>query len=136
MNLVIKRVLPATRERVFRAWSDPSVMARWFFAELGWSARVNNEFRVGGSYQLDMLDQGLTVFSAHGEYTEIAPVSRLAFTWNSSAVSDTLVVIELRELGDSTELTLTHRSLPGEEEEKRHAGGWVACLGNLLTYLS
>lgn len=136
MEYVIKRIMPASCERVFHAWSDPSLMARWFFAEMGWSARVRNDFRVGGTYQLDMLDQGLTVFSAHGEYREIAPVTRLAFTWNSAVVQNTLVILELRDVGEGTELTLTHQSLPDAKQVAQHGVGWGACLDNLTQYLT
>ena len=73
--------MPAPCERVFRAWSDPRLMAQWFFAEMGWSAQVRNDFKVGGTYQLDMLDQGLTVFSAHSEYREIVLVYGVAMSY-------------------------------------------------------
>lgn len=136
MEFVIKQIMPAPCERVFYAWSDPQVMAKWFFAEMGWSARVRNDFRVGGTYQLDMLDQGLTMFSAHGEYREIVPLIKLVFTWNSPSVQNTLVIVELRDLGESTELTLTHQLLPDAEHVTQNAGGWKACVDNLLRYLS
>lgn len=103
---------------------------------MGWSAQVRNDFRVGGAYQIDMLDQGLTVFSAHGEYREIVPVTRLAFTWNSAVVQNTIVIVELREMGDATELTLTHQSLPDTEQVTQHGVGWERCLDHLLVYLS
>lgn len=136
VDFVMTRVMPAPCERVFRAWSDPRLMAQWFFAEMGWSAQVRNDFKVGGTYQLDMLDQGLTVFSAHGEYREIVPVTKLAFTWNSALVQNTLVIVELRDLGETTELTLTHQLLSDAEQVTQHAGGWEACVSNLLKYLS
>lgn len=136
MEFVTKRIMPARCEQVFRAWSDPGLMGKWFFAEMGWRAQVRNDFRIGGTYQVDMLDQGLTVFSAHGEYREIVPVTRLTFTWNSAVVQNTIVTIDLRDLGKTTELTLTHQLLPDAEQVTQHAGGWEGCLSNLSAYLA
>ncbi len=136
MEYITTRLMPAPCERVFRAWSDPALVARWFFAQMGWKAQVRNDFRIGGAYQIHMLDQGLTVFSAHGEYREIVPVTRLAFTWNSSAVQNTLVAIDLRDLGASTELTLTHQLLPDAPQVAQHGEGWDLCLSNLSTLLA
>ncbi len=136
MEYVTTRVMPAPCAQVFNAWCDPSLMARWFFADMGWRAQVRNDFRIGGAYQLDMLDQGLTVFSAHGEYREIVPVTRLAFTWNSAVVQNTIVTIELRDLGGTTELTLTHQLLPDAAQVAQHGGGWQGCLASLTKFLS
>ena len=104
-------------------------------AEMGWHAQVRNDFRVGGTYHLDMLDQGLTVFSAHGEYREIVPVTRLAFTWNSAVVQNTIVIVDLRDLGETTELTLTHQLLSDAEQVTQHSGGWDGCLRHLSGFL-
>lgn len=136
MEYTTTRLMPAPCERVFRAWSDPALVARWFFAQTGWEAQVRNDFRIGGAYQIDMLDQGLTVFSAHGEYREIVPVIRLAFTWNSPVVQNTLVAIDLRDLGASTELTLTHQLLPDAPQVAQHGDGWDLCLSNLSNILA
>lgn len=132
---VIKRVLHAGRERVFEAWSDPRLMSRWFFVDPSWSARVTNDFRVGGTYSIEMVRNDGTIFVAFGEYREIAPPSKLVFTWNSLIVQNTLVTIELRDLRDATELTLTHDLFPDADAARRDAAGWDGCLTNLVTFL-
>ncbi len=135
-QLVLVRVLPVPRAHVFRAWSDPAIMARWFFAQVGWRTIVTADFRIGGAYTLEMFDGDMSMISVHGTYQEIAPVDRLAFTWNSAAVQGTLVTIALREVPGATELTLTHTLFPSEAQAQNHSGGWDGCLDSLAQYLS
>jgi uncharacterized protein YndB with AHSA1/START domain len=122
-------------------------MSRWFFPGSG-RAVVAADFRKGGKYQNEMILNGLEhegpgcgsvsesgSYMHNGEYLEIVPPERLVFTWNSHLVKDSRVTIELRDLGDSTELTLTHDLLETEDLRVKHNGGWEGCLTNLAKYL-
>ena len=71
-----------------------------------------------------------------GEYLEIKPPEKLVFTWNSPAVQNTRVTVELKDLGDSTEIWLTHELLPTEEARKSHEGGWNGCMVKLERLLT
>lgn len=142
-KLVIKKVISAKREDVFAAWTKPELMQRWFCPP-NWSAKTTNELKVGGSYSHNMISDGKTGSACNsdsnqhlhtGEYLEISPPEKLVFTWNSPSVKNTRVTIELREQGESTELTLTHELLETEELRNRHTEGWEACLANLLTFV-
>jgi len=144
-KLVIKRVIPAKREEVFEAWTKPEIMQKWFFPGT-WSAKSSNDLRVGGCYSHNMISDGSNSGCDHGdsaednihagEYLEIVPPERLVFTWNSDIVKNSRVTVVLRDLGDSTELTLTHELLETEHLRSLHNGGWDACLENLLKYFS
>ncbi|MBN8548347.1 MAG: SRPBCC domain-containing protein [Deltaproteobacteria bacterium] len=142
-TLVIRRVIPAKRDKVFAAWSKPELMSQWFRPPDG-KAIVSNDFRVGGSYQNTMIFSsdpnghkgcGADCTSSsrphHGSYLEIVPPEKIVFTWNSQIVSNSRVTVELRERGESTELTLTHELLETEELRQQHSGGWDMCLSNL-----
>ena len=131
----IRRVIKAKRKKVFEAWTKPELLRKWFFAAPNWSASVSNELKVGGSYKVDMHTEEKNTFSHYGEYKEIKPPEKLVFTWNSSMIQDSLVTIEFKELGDTTELTLTHELLPTEDIRSKHEGGWNGCLDNLEKYL-
>jgi len=129
--LVVKRLLPAAQEEVFAAWTDPRLMARWFFAGTGWSAEVRNDLRVGGAYRVDMRNPEGQVFSQSGVYREILPCSRLIFTWSNELVQDSLVVLEFLSRGRQTELVLIHHLPDDAELVAMHESGWVGCLANL-----
>ena len=129
--LEIVRIFHAPAEDVFDAWTDPKIMAEWFFAHPTWSVDVEADVRVGGLYRLTMKAPDGTEFETHGEYREIEAPRRLVFTWNSYIVTGTLVTVEIRADGDKSELHLTHTKLDDEAVRKRHADGWAGCLDSL-----
>ena len=123
--LEIVRVLAASPEDVFDAWTDPELMAKWFFAHPTWSVDVEADVRVGGRYRLVMKSPDGEAMETYGEYREIARPGRLVFTWSSYLVSDTLVTVEIRADGDGSTLHLTHTKLAEEAVRQRHRQGWV-----------
>jgi uncharacterized protein YndB with AHSA1/START domain len=123
--LVVRRVLPVERERVFAAWLDPASLAIWMRPGGMTGALVELDPRVGGRFRILMQrDQGS--YEHQGEYLAIEPPSLLSFTWISSATDlrPTVVTVELHERGESTELVLTHRRLPAERVDA-HRRGWT-----------
>ena len=153
-KLVLKRVLNAKRERVFDAWSKPELMMQWLVPQVGWTCRTRNDFRVGGHYYHEMI-VGETadapperkscggetfrvgdVYMHEGEYLEIVPPEKLVFTWSSHAVKNSRVTIELLDLGESTELWLTHELLDTEELRNSHQDGWLGCMAKLEQFLA
>lgn len=131
-SLVVRKIYSAPRSRVFEAWRDPQMMARWFAAP-GWTAEVDNEFRVGGSYRIQMHDDTGRDHLQFGEYLTIEPDTRLVFTWtcHELGVTGSVVTVELREHQDGTELVLTHTLPPDPETVRLHREGWQRCLGQL-----
>lgn len=148
-KVVVKKVIHATREKVFDAWTKPELMQQWFFPA-NWTAKTTNDLRVGGKYSHNMISNGTPskcspqgnsgeVECDHlhtGEYLEISPPEKLVFTWNSSAVKNTRVTVQLQDLGSSTEVIITHDLLETEDLRKRHTEGWEGCIANLSTFLS
>lgn len=123
------------------------MMSQWFVGGPG-KAIVTNDFRVGGNYENKMIlategdthqgcgtPGGPNAYIHSGQYLEIIPPEKIVFTWNSHLVADSRVTIELRDCGDTTDLTLTHELLETEELRQKHTGGWNHCLTNLANYL-
>ncbi len=69
-----------------------------------------------------------------GVFKEISVPSKLVYTWKVEGVEEeSLVTVEFRDLGSSTELVLTHDLLAAGREST--LGGWVSVLdglGNLM----
>jgi uncharacterized protein YndB with AHSA1/START domain len=131
-ELRLTRVIRAPVEEVFDAWTNPAVMVDWFFGGEHWSVDVQNDLRVGGAFSLAMRSDDGEVFPHQGVYREISPPTRLVFTWTSHLVTDTLVTVELSDLGDgTTHLTLVHEGLVDAEMRQSHAEGWGTGLANL-----
>src|SRR2546430_16550012 len=101
-ELVVRRVIPIRRERVFDAWLDPRRLA--LFMRPGSATRTTAEVdpRVGGRFRIVMEHAGGPVEHT-GEYLLIDRPSRLSFTWLSPVTEGiiTVVTIDFIERGTS-----------------------------------
>lgn len=132
----ITKLLPATPEEVFAAWTDPASLKEWMCPGTMTVATVRLDLRGGGKFQLVMRgENGDTVHA--GEYREIRPPKRLVFTWQSNATRQqhTLVTIELFPRGEQTELVLRHELLPDERSASQHQNGWRSIVEKFGAYL-
>jgi uncharacterized protein YndB with AHSA1/START domain len=134
--LVVRRVLPVERERVFAAWLDPASLATWMRPGGMTGALVELDPRVGGRFRI-LMQRDQDTYEHQGEYLAIEPPSLLSFTWISAATDlrPTVVTVELHERDGGTELVLTHRRLPAERVDS-HRRGWTDVVRLLETELA
>lgn len=134
-TLEVRRAYPASREEVFRAWTERQALARWFAPSAEYAVVVHDlDVRVGGSFRIEMRHSGGASHCACGTYREIEPYTRLSFTWRweeKPAAPETLVTVELIAQGPSTELVLTHSLFTDADQLDDHRKGWTACLEQL-----
>jgi len=137
-GISVRRVLSARRERVFDAWTRPELMTRWLFPGHDWTVMVTADVRVGGRYELAMLEADGSRHIQFGEYREIVAVSRIVFTWSCPelGVVDSVVTVVLADRGARTELLLTHELPPDPKIRRGHLDGWESCLDNLERLLT
>jgi uncharacterized protein YndB with AHSA1/START domain len=124
-KLVLRKLIPASRQEVFAAWSDPESIRHWMCPGDVKSSEAQIDFRVGGSFRIVM--KGEQEDCDHtGVYQVIEPPSKLSFTWISKNTDfkATLVTIELFERKGGTELILTHERFPSADRVRQHKGGW------------
>jgi len=129
--VVVSKVINATREELFEAFTNPGIMSKWFYPEEDMSAEVANTFHVGGGYTLKMHSKGGEIYTHVGEYKEIIPPEKLVFTWNSDFVQNTIVTVTFSESGNGTEVTISHDLLPVGKMMENHRKGWGGCLNRL-----
>lgn len=141
-RLVIERVLPADRETVFRCWTDPDHLARWFGPTPDHSTPIAEiDLHVGGRYRIGMRKgkDGETHIVG-GIYQEISPPKKLVFTWawetSVQPPDQTLVTVEFHEVGNQTRLVLIHERFPHAKMRDQHGEGWNGCLDGLGRLLS
>ena len=133
--LEVSKIIDADKASIFKALTDNSIMEKWFFAGPdGWSATVDADVKKGGTYKIDMHGEEDT-YSHHGEYIEVITNEKIVFTWNSQAVSDTVVTITLTEVDGGTEVKLVHDFMPDEQMQTNHKNGWTAILERLAASL-
>jgi uncharacterized protein YndB with AHSA1/START domain len=139
-SLQVTRTVAAPRDRVYRAWTDAKQFALWFHPTADYTTVITQmDLRVGGAYSLEMHHKGGNVSTLKGKYQQIKPPEKLVFTWHwqqEGAGPESLVTVEFRDLGGSTEVSITHENLFNTEDRARHHQGWVGCLGQLENYLA
>lgn len=140
ITLDLTRTFDTPREEVFRAWTEPEALKQWFAPSDAFSTPVAEvDLRVGGNYRIGMKPPDKDdLYIVGGTYQEIQPPEKLVFTlsWEQGVdVGETLVTVEFRDLGDSTEVVLSHERFPTEESRDKHAEGWNGCLERLAKFL-
>src|SRR5947209_18254520 len=81
LTLEMKRVLPAAPSVVFAAFSDPDKLAKWWGPEGLTVPSLEFDPRVGASYRLEMQPPVGDSFYLTGDFREVDPHVRLAFTF-------------------------------------------------------
>ena len=82
-TLRISRTFNAPRDLVFKAWTGPESLSRWWGAGPGFTTPIAEvDLQVGGKYRLGMQasDQDHP-FIVGGVFKEIAPPEKLVYTW-------------------------------------------------------
>jgi uncharacterized protein YndB with AHSA1/START domain len=136
-RVVVRRRLPAPREVVFEAWTDPEGIAQWMCPGDVISAEAVMDVRAGGSYRITMKSKDRDHVHA-GTYQVVEPPSKLVFTWSAieNPAEVTLVTVEFFAQADETDLVLTHeRFLQGDVAE-RYKKGWGTIAQKFGDYLA
>ncbi len=133
-TLRLSRIIKASPERVFHAWTDPAEMKQWAGPDGVEVEIAEVDLTVGGRYHIGMRSPDGKTFNAVGVYREITTPSRLVYTWQWQEKEhddgETLVTVEFNKRDGSTELVLTHE-LPTVESRDNHGQGWESCLNRL-----
>jgi uncharacterized protein YndB with AHSA1/START domain len=128
LTLEIKRILPATPPEVFRLFADADELARWW-GPAGFSVpSLDFNPTVGSSYRIEMQPPEGEAFALVGEFREVEPSTRMAFTfvWEPPDSNDveTLVELDFRKRGEKTEVGLRQGAFKTEERLELHRNGW------------
>ena len=136
--LQLKRTFKAARQRVFQAWTQPEQMNHWSAPTDDYEITAEVDLRVGGKFRLQMKRKDGHVSTAYGEYREVQPPEKLVYTWawEDGSVTGTMVTVEFRDLGNETEVVLTHERFTDTEWRDKHNAGWNGCLVRLEKYLA
>ncbi len=106
-QVLITREFDAPRELVWKAWTTPELVRRWWHAKRGEMTVCEIDLRVGGTWRYAMNAEGFGEVGFHGEYREIRPFERLVSTEVYEGIPDAdanaaLDTLTLAEDGDRT----------------------------------
>lgn len=135
----IERTFRARAQDVFDAWTSVEVLRRWWHAEHDWETpHAELDLRVGGAIRITMRDPYRDEnHGGGGEFTEIDPPRRLAFTWtwDDDPLTQQLVEVEFIDQGEQTTVVLTNSGIPAQAADG-HVEGWQNSFDNLEAALS
>jgi uncharacterized protein YndB with AHSA1/START domain len=79
-QILITREFDAPRHLVFRAYTTPELIKRWWAGERGTVTSAEVDLRPGGTWRYVMIANGGFEVAFHGEYREIVPDERIVTT--------------------------------------------------------
>src|SRR5258708_21880643 len=136
--LRLQRTYPVPRDRVFRAWTDPEALERWF-RPFGMPISVARlDLQAGGRYQFNIHEPTGKISTISGQYVEIMQPEKPVYTRVSEATDsrETLVTMLFAEHDHKTELTLIHERFARVDFVRPHQEGWTSMLNSLETVFS
>jgi uncharacterized protein YndB with AHSA1/START domain len=127
--LGLERVLNAQSEQIFRALTEPRELAKWWGPHGFTTPEIELDLTVGGGYRFTMQPPDGEPFHLSGQFREIDPPNRLAYTfhWEEPDPDDreTVVKLTLHTVGDATKVVLWQGEFATEARLALHRSGWT-----------
>ena len=145
-ELMLTRLIDAPREKVYRAWTDASLLKQWF-APLPYTTPVAElDVRPGGSAFIVMRGPDGKDLPNHGVYLEVVPNQRLVSTdaytkaWEPSEKPFMTLILTFEDEGGKTRYTARVRHWSVEDRETHEKmgfhQGWGQCADQLTALVA
>jgi uncharacterized protein YndB with AHSA1/START domain len=121
-EILITREFDAPRRLVYRAWTTPELVKRWWSGHRGEVKSVEIDLRVGGRWRYVMVANGGFEVAFHGEYRELVPDERIVTTEvyelpDAPEGDGVLNVVTFSEADGRTTLTLLCQTASRQERD-------------------
>jgi len=128
LMLVLERVFAAPAPVVIAAFTDANELAKWWGPEGFAVPSLDFPARAGERYRVEMKPPEGDAFRLTGEFREVDPPERLAFTFNWEPPDpddvETLVTLSFRDRDGSTAVALEQGAFKTEARRELHRDGW------------
>ena len=137
--LVVRRLIAASPERLFAAWTEPDQLLAWWGPGPVRCVGADVDLRIGGRYRIgNRLPEGALLWIT-GEFVAIERPWRLSYTWQLEGLPNPpgeveLVTVRFAPRGDATEVEITHERIADERTWTSHDDGWRGCLDKLAAH--
>jgi len=136
--LELELVLHASRERTFRALTEPAALASWWGPSGFTTTEIELDLRVGGGYRIGMQPPSGELFYLAGEFLDIDPPRRVVYTfrWEDPDPDDRETVVTLSlAAGDATVVSLRQGEFATAARLELHRSGWTDSFGKLRGFI-
>jgi uncharacterized protein YndB with AHSA1/START domain len=136
-QILITRDFAAPKHLVYRAWTTPELIKRWWSANRGEVTLVEVDLRVGGKWRYVMIADGGFEVGFHGEYREIVPNERLVSTevFEGMPEGEAVDTLTLTEAGGRTTLTILVQHQTREHRDAHINSGMEAGMQDAMDLL-
>jgi uncharacterized protein YndB with AHSA1/START domain len=124
-QILIVREFDAPKELVYKAWTTPELVRRWWHANRGEMTTCEIDLRVGGGWRYVMVTPDGFEVGFHGEYREIVPNQRLVSTevYEGMPDGEALDTLTLTEADGRTTLEILVQHQSKEHRDAHIASG-------------
>jgi uncharacterized protein YndB with AHSA1/START domain len=137
-QILITREFAAPKHLIYKAWTTPELIKRWWSANRGKVTVAEVDLRVGGKWRYVMVtDEGGIEVAFHGFYREIVPNERIVSTEVFEMVPDAEAVdtLTLTEQDGRTRLTILVQHQTREHRDMHIESGMEDGLQDALDLL-
>lgn len=136
----LEKVIDAPQDAVFRAWTTPEGLRRWWGPGDFTTPLAEVDLRPGGTYRMVMQPPDGAQLEVGGTYRVVDPPRRLVYTWQwMSGVPDTresVVTVEFEDLGERTRVTVVHNEIDEGSPTEPYEFGWQSGLDKLAVLVA
>lgn len=135
----IDRHLPATPERVYAAWTEPALLAKWVWAGIGGDETATTDLRVGGDLRVCTQVKG-EPWCFRGTYEVLEPPAKLRFSlvWEADVgypPGTEHIEVTLTPADEGTHMSFRHSNIPDAKSVEGHTEGWDHAFKGLAALL-
>jgi uncharacterized protein YndB with AHSA1/START domain len=139
-QILITREFDSPKHLVWRAWTEPELVRRWWHAGRGEMTVCEIDLRVGGRWRYVMVAPGFGEVGFHGEFREIVPNERLVSTEAYEGIPDAdehaaIDTLTLTEVDGRTTMTILVEHPTKEGRDMHIASGMEDGLQDALDLL-
>jgi uncharacterized protein YndB with AHSA1/START domain len=136
-QILITREFDAPRHLVFKAYTTPELVRRWWHANRGEMTLCEIDLRVGGKWRYLMAARGGPEVGFHGEYREIVPDERIVSTevYEGAPDAEALGTVTFTGTGERTVLTILVQHASQEHRDAHIDSGMEEGLQDALDLL-
>ena len=136
-QILITREFDAPKHLLFKAYTTPELVRRWFHANRGQMTLCEIDLRVGGSWRYVMTARGGFEVGFHGEYREVVPDERLVSTevYEGAPDAPALDTVTFTEVDGRTTLEILVQHTSRENRDAHINSGMEDGLGDAMALL-
>jgi uncharacterized protein YndB with AHSA1/START domain len=139
-TLIIERVFKTSPEKVFKAWTDPAILVKWWGPEGFDTPECKMDVRPGGAWRSTMVSPEGKPHTVSGVYREISPPKRLVMTWgweeDGKRGHETVVDLTFEPTPGGTKMRLVQSVFETASSRDGHSQGWNSSFNDLERILA